>query len=46
MSRPRTLGELRKTVSGDRVSVREEMRRNHVRHDALEILARTPPLAA
>jgi hypothetical protein len=26
--------------------LREEMRRNHVRHDALEILARTPPLAA
>ncbi len=26
--------------------LREEMRRNHVRHDALEVLARTPPLAA
>jgi hypothetical protein len=23
-----------------------EMRRNHVRHDALEVLERTPPLAA
>lgn len=26
--------------------VREEMRKNHVRHDALELLERTPPLAA
>ena len=26
--------------------LKDEMRRNHVRHDALEILARTPPLAA
>ncbi len=26
--------------------LREEMRRNHVRHDALDILAKTPPLAA
>jgi hypothetical protein len=25
--------------------VREEMRQNHVRHDAFEVLARTPPLA-
>ena len=32
------------TVSEDRL--REEIRRNHVRHDALEILARTPPSAA
>jgi len=26
--------------------LREEMRRNHVRHDAFEVLERTPPLAA
>jgi hypothetical protein len=26
--------------------LKDEMRRNHVRHDALDILARTPPLAA
>lgn len=26
--------------------IREEMRRNHVRHDAMAILERTPPLAA
>ena len=26
--------------------VREEMRQNHVRHDALEVIRRTPPLAA
>ena len=26
--------------------LKDEMRRNHVRHDALEVLARTPPLAA
>jgi len=26
--------------------LREEMRRNHVRHDAFEVLDRTPPLAA
>ena len=26
--------------------IREEMRQNHVRHDALEVLDRTPPLAA
>jgi hypothetical protein len=26
--------------------VRAEMRQNHVRHDALEVLERTPPLAA
>jgi hypothetical protein len=26
--------------------VREEMRRNHVRHDAFEVLAHTPPLTA
>ena len=31
-------------VSEDRV--REEMRQNHVRHDAFEVLAGTPPLAA
>jgi magnesium chelatase subunit I len=31
MSRPRTLGELRKAVSGDRVPVKEEMRRNLLR---------------
>ena len=31
MSRPRTLGELRTVVSGDRVSVKEEMRRNLLR---------------
>jgi len=24
--------------------LREEMRKNHVRHDALEMLERTPPL--
>jgi hypothetical protein len=26
--------------------IRAEMHDNHVRHDALELLARTPPLAA
>ena len=26
--------------------LREEMRRNHVRHDAFEVLDRTPPLPA
>ena len=26
--------------------LREEMRKNHIRHDALEVIARTPPLAA
>ena len=26
--------------------IREEMRQNHVRHDAFEVLDRTPPLAA
>ena len=26
--------------------LREEMKRNHVRHDAFEVLDRTPPLAA
>jgi hypothetical protein len=26
--------------------IRDEMRENHVRHDALEVLERTPPLAA
>jgi hypothetical protein len=26
--------------------LREEMRRNHIRHDALEVIERTPPLAA
>ena len=26
--------------------LREEMARNHVRHDALEVIERTPPLAA
>ncbi|RIL07699.1 MAG: hypothetical protein DCC71_02210 [Proteobacteria bacterium] len=26
--------------------LREEMRRNHIRHDAFEVLERTPPLAA
>ena len=26
--------------------LREEMRQNHIRHDALELAQRTPPLAA
>ena len=26
--------------------LREEMARNHVRHDAFEVMERTPPLAA
>jgi hypothetical protein len=26
--------------------LREEMRQNHLRHDALELAGRTPPLAA
>ncbi len=30
----------------DEARIREEMRRNHIRHDALEILETTPPLAA
>ena len=42
-------GLLRECVERGIVSedmVREEMRRNHVRHDALELLERTPALAA
>jgi hypothetical protein len=30
----------------DEATLREEMRRNHLRHDALELIARTPPAAA
>jgi len=26
--------------------LREEMAKNHIRHDAFEVLQRTPPLAA
>ena len=42
-------GLLRECVDQGIVSehlLREEMRRNHVRHDALEMIERTPPLAA
>ena len=42
-------GLLRECVEQGIVSrelLREEMRRNHVRHDALELIERTPPLAA
>jgi hypothetical protein len=41
-------GLLRECVEKGIVSeelLREEMRRNHVRHDAFEVLERTPPLA-
>lgn len=30
----------------DEATIREEMRQNHVRHDAIELLERTPPLVA
>jgi hypothetical protein len=43
------LGLLRECVDQGVVSealLREEMRHNHVRHDILELLERTPPLAA
>ena len=30
----------------DEAMLREEMRRNHLRHDALDLLGRTPPAAA
>jgi hypothetical protein len=30
----------------DESRLRQEMGNNHIRHDALEIVARTPPLAA
>jgi hypothetical protein len=30
----------------DEARIRDEMRQNHVRHDALDLLRRTPPLAA
>jgi hypothetical protein len=42
-------GLLRECVDRGVVSehlLREEMRRNHVRHDAFEVIERTPPLAA
>jgi hypothetical protein len=42
-------GLLKECLDQDVVSVellQEEMRNNHIRHDALEILDRTPPLAA
>jgi hypothetical protein len=42
-------GLLRECVEQGSVTpemLREEMRRNHVRHDALEMLERAPPLAA
>ena len=42
-------GLLRECVAKGVVSeelLREEMRRNHVRHDAFEVIERTPPLAA
>jgi hypothetical protein len=42
-------GLLRECVDKGIVSadlLREEMRRNHVRHDAFEVIERTPPLAA
>ena len=42
-------GLLRECVDKGLVSremLQEEMRQNHVRHDALEVLERTPPLAA
>jgi hypothetical protein len=29
-----------------REMLRDEMRQNHVRHDAFEVMERTPPLAA
>ncbi len=41
-------GLLRECLDSGHVSealVREEMRKNHVRHDAFEVLERTPPLA-
>lgn len=42
-------GLLKECLQAGHVSeqlVREEIRRNHVRHDAFEVLARTPPLEA
>ena len=42
-------GLLRECVEQGIVSqelLRAEMRRNHVRHDAFEVIERTPPLAA
>ena len=42
-------GLLRECVDKGMISrdmLQEEMRQNHVRHDALEVLERTPPLAA
>lgn len=42
-------GLLRECVDAGIVSedlLRQEMRRNHLRHDALQVLERTPPLAA
>jgi len=41
-------GLLKECLDGGHVSedlVRDEMRKNHVRHDAFEVLDRTPPLA-
>jgi len=40
------LGECLERGILDEDRLREEMRLNHVRHDALEVLGRTPPLAA
>ncbi|MEM7023702.1 MAG: hypothetical protein AAF637_14080, partial [Pseudomonadota bacterium] len=42
-------GLLRECVENGTVSAQmleEEMRQNHVRHDALEVMERVPPLAA
>jgi hypothetical protein len=42
-------GLLRECIDQSIVSedlLRQEMGRNHVRHDALEVIERTPPLAA
>ena len=42
-------GLLRECLESGEVTeelLREEMRQNHIRHDALEVLERTPPLAA
>ena len=46
MHEPTTLGELKRVSGARSVPVRDEMRQNHVRHDALRVLERTVPLAA
>ena len=42
-ARPQTLGELRQSEY-QVLPVKEEMRKNHVRHDAFEVIERVPAL--